>query len=215
MPRGRFMSASQLKKAKRNIQSDDEYLDALIRENQGHRAQQTTVDCGDSSEETAVCFVQEPSKPEGVNMLKEWCREEDGWVRVRSVMDIGAGVSVAPPGMCPAYPIEESAGSRRGQEFISASEDTMPNLGEQRLNVVLDNSKETSVKYQIADVSRALNSVAEICDAGHPDYGNKVIFGREGGAIVNLATGKTTRFGRENNIYCLDYWVKPFTRQGN
>jgi hypothetical protein len=61
--------------------------------------------------------------------------------------------------MCPEHPIEESEGSRRGQEFMSASEDTIPNLGEQKLNVLLDNGKETAIKYQIADVSRALNAV--------------------------------------------------------
>jgi hypothetical protein len=128
-------------------------------------------------------------------------------------MDSGCGVSVAPPGMCPAYPIEESEGSRRGQEFMSASEDTLPNLGEQKLNVILGNGKETAIMYQIADVSRALNAVTEICDAGHPDYGNRVIFGRGGGVIENIETGKQTPFTREGNIYCLDYWVKPFTGQ--
>ena len=104
-------------------------------------------------------------------MVQGWRREE-GWVRVRRVMDSGCGVSAAPPGMCPACSIAEPEGSRRGQEFMSASEDTMPNLGEQKLCVVLNNGGETMVKYQIADVSRALNSITEMCDAGHPDLGN-------------------------------------------
>ena len=136
-----------------------------------------------------------------------WRREEKGWVQVRSIMDSGCGASVAPPGMCPTYPIEESEESRRGQEFLSASENTMPHLGEQKLEVVLDSGKATALKYQIADVSRALNAVTEICDAGH-----HVIFGRRG-VIVNLESGRSTPFQREGNIYCLDYWVKPFTRQ--
>ena len=91
----------------------------------------------------------------------------------------------------------------------------MPNLGEQTLNVVLDDNCEAKIKYQVADVSRALNAVTEICDAGHPEYGNHVVFGRRGGMIVNLETGKKTHFQRENNIYCLDYWVKPFVGLGN
>ena len=110
--------------------------------------------------------------------------------------------------MCLAYPIHESPGSLRGQEFMSASEHELPNLGEQVLNVVMGDGKETSIKYAIADVSRALNAVTEICD-----HGNRVIFGRGGGVIENLQTGKQTPFKREGNIYCLDYWVKPFTRQ--
>ena len=137
-----------------------------------------------------------------------WRREEKGWVRARSIMDSGRGASVAPPGMCPAYPIEESEGSRRGQEFMSASENTMPNLGERKLECVFDLGRPIALKYQIADVSRALNAVTEICDAGR-----HVIFGRKGGVIVNLESGRSTPFQREGNIYCLDYWVKPFTRQ--
>ena len=89
-----------------------------------------------------------------------------------------------------AEPVE----SRRGQEFMSASEDTMPNLGEQKLGVVLDGGGETMIKYQIADVSRALNLITELCDAGHLDYGNHVILGRRGGVVVNLETVKTTPF---------------------
>ena len=156
-----------------------------------------------------------PEKQESMNMLKGWCREEAGWTKVRSVMDSGCGCSVAPPGMCPAYPILESEGSRRGQEFVSASEDVLVNLGEQKLNVELEDGEESLFKYQIADVSRALNSIAEICDGGHPDYGHRVVFGRRGGMILNLETGKETYFDREKNIYCLDYWVKPFARQGS
>jgi hypothetical protein len=144
-----------------------------------------------------------------VNMVHgPWRQEKEDWVHVKSVMDSGCGVSVAPPGMCPSHPIMESEGSRHGQEFMSASEHELPNLGEQLLAVVMEDGKETNIKYQIADVSRALNSVTEICDAGH-----HVIFGRGGGSIVNIATGKETPFKREGNIYCLDYWVKPFTGQ--
>ena len=109
-------------------------------------------------------------------------------------MDSGCGVSVAPPGMCPTYPITESEGSRRGQEFVSASEDTMPNLGEQKLGVVLDNGGETMIKYQIADVSRALNSITEMCDAGHPDFGNHVGFWQAWWHGCELGNGKDHAF---------------------
>jgi hypothetical protein len=168
--------------------------------------------------ENVMCLIDNENltpEKESVNMLKGWCREEAGWTRVRSVMDSGCGRSVAPPGMCPTYPIMESEGSKRGQEFVSASEDTIPNLGEQLLVVELDGGDESLLKYQIADVSRALNSITEICDGGHVDYGHHVVFGLRGGMIVNLETGKQTPFEREKNIYCLDYWAKPFTRQGS
>jgi len=222
-PKANFCSKSQAEKkeAKKKAKEENELMDSLIKANMmrppvtapEHTPAPTATPTTGTSE-PAMCLTAVSSKEESVNMVAgNWRREDQGWVRVRSVMDSGCGVSVAPPGMCPAYPIAESEGSRRGQEFMSASEDTMPNLGEQKLEVVLDSGKSTSIKYQIADVSRALNAVTEICDAGHPDHGNHVIFGRRGGMIVNLETGRRTPFQREGNIYCLDYWVKPFTRQ--
>ena len=64
------------------------------------------------------------------------------------------------------------------------------------------------MKYQIADVSRALNAVTEICDASR-----HVIFGKKGGVIINLERGRETPFEREGTIYVLSTWIKLFTRQ--
>ena len=91
----------------------------------------------------------------------------------------------------------------------------IPNLGEQVLEVVTNDGNEGRVKYQVADVSRPLNAVSEICDAGG-EHGQHVIFGKHGGMILNLETGKQTPFAREEGVYTLEFWVKPkgFTRQG-
>ena len=51
---------------------------------------------------------------------------------------------------------------------MSASVDIIENLGEKVIDVVMDDGVETKVKYQSADVKRALNSISEICDAGDP-----------------------------------------------
>ena len=50
-------------------------------------------------------------------------------------MDSGAAESVAPPSVAPRVKIEESDGSRRGQTYLSASGDRLPNLGEKKLDV--------------------------------------------------------------------------------
>ena len=91
----------------------------------------------------------------------------------------------------------------------------MPSFREHAPNVVLDNNCETKIKHQIADLSRALIVVIEICDAGHPRYVNRVVFARRGGIIVNVEKGTKTSFKRENSIYCWGCWVKPLARQGN
>ena len=121
-------------------------------------------------------------------------------------MDSGCGQSVIPPSACPTYEIKSSPGSRRGQTYMAASKHTIPNLGEQILNTVTDENNDLKMKYQVADVSRPLNAVSEICDA---DPGNRVLFGRNGGVIYNSKTGRETWFGREGGIYIFDYWVKP------
>ena len=196
---------------KASEKDDDAFMEKLIKENTVKRIGflDTQARSAPVKSKEQVFVLTEKEKPVEANMVQgPWRQKEADWIRVQSVMDSGCGCSVAPPGMCPAYPIHESAGSLRGQEFMSASEDTLPNLGEQVLNVVMGDGKETSIKYAIADVSRALNAVTEICD-----HGNRVIFGRGGGVIENLQTGKQTPFKREGNIYCLDYWVKPFPGQ--
>ena len=60
----------------------------------------------------------------------------------------------------------------------------------------------------MADISRPLNSVSEICDGGGR-HGSQVVFGRTGGIIYNLDTGKETYFDREEGIYILEFWVPP------
>ena len=78
------------------------------------------------------------------------------------------------------------------------------------LNVITEDGSEGVVKYQMAEVSRPLNAVSDICDAG-----NRVIFGRNGGVILNLSTGKKTYFHREDGIYVVLCWVKPYSEGSN
>ena len=78
----------------------------------------------------------------------------------------------------------------------------MPNLGEQLLRAQTESGEDTTVLFQVADVSRPLISVSAICEMG-----NRVVFGRGGGVIQNLATGIETPFERRNGIYHLNLWV--------
>ena len=109
-----------------------------------------------------------------------------------------------PPDMCPQYKIMESESSRAGVSYRSASNDKIPNLGEQLVNIVMEDGRGSRVKYNIADVSRPLTSISAICDGG-----NQVIFGRGGGIIYNLETGRESYFRREGGIYVIDFHVAP------
>ena len=98
------------------------------------------------------------SEPEEWNSAK--------WIKVDSVMDSGASNPVAPPTMAPNCTIRPSEGSRRGQKFTSASKHKLKNLGEQHLEACTEEGIETEVLFQIADVSRPLVSVSQICERG-------------------------------------------------
>ena len=91
----------------------------------------------------------------------------------------------------------------------------MPNLGEQVWSIVTTDGKEGTVKYQVADLSRSLNSISEICDADG-ESGQHVVSGQNNGMIVNLETGRQLPFSWEDGVYTLDFCVTPkgFRRQG-
>ena len=115
------------------------------------------------------------------------------------MMDSGAAESVAPPSMAPRVPIHESPGSRRGQAYIAAGHERIPNLGQQVLNVVTNEGHEANALYQMAEVTRPLTAVGQTCDRG-----NIVLYGPYGGCILNQESGLQINFDRRGGIYELD-----------
>ena len=101
------------------------------------------------------------------------------------MVDSGASESAAPPDMCPDYPICEREGSTNGVGYRSAAKGRGPDEGEEVLNIITEDGHNTKVRYQIAQILRPLNSVSEICDGG-----SLVIFGRGGGIIYNIESGR-------------------------
>ena len=119
------------------------------------------------------------------------------------MVDSGAGAAVAPPQMMPSVRIDPSEGSKRGQRYSSASKHKIKNLGQQQIKAVTEDGQPTEVLFQVADVSKPLMSVSAICEKG-----NRVIFGKAGGVVQNIRTGKLIPFQRENGIYVLSLWME-------
>ena len=109
-------------------------------------------------------FFKEPLAE--IKELNPVIREDGGWTRIKGIMDSGASESVAHPGMTPEYEVQESPGSKAGQKYTCANGETIENLGEKILDMVTEDGRESRIKYQAADVSRTLNSISGICDAG-------------------------------------------------
>ena len=81
-------------------------------------------------------------------------------------LDSGSVVHVCAPSDIPGYLVEDSSGSRRGQEFLMGDGGVIPNLGQKRLNLS-DTKADMQSVFQIAAVTRPLMSVGKICDEGH------------------------------------------------
>ena len=135
---------------------------------------------------------------------REWRSEKHpGWVRIESVMDSGACAPVAPPSMAPTVPTRPSPGSEAGREFSCANGSPLANLGEQEIDAIMDDGMTAKMLFQLADVSRPLLSVSAICDKG-----NRVLFGRGGGVVINVLTGQEIPFQRRGGVYTLGFWLR-------
>jgi len=138
----------------KKVEEEKKNAAAMIESSKLLVEEMSKIDVSKETTEDMMIFVEsEPpikQETESVNMMKGWCKEMEGWTRVRSVMDSGCGRSVAPPGMCPSYPVVESAGSKAGQNFVSATEGIIPNLGEQLLNVEMDGGEAGVIVRMIA-----------------------------------------------------------------
>ena len=80
-------------------------------------------------------------------------------------LDSGSVVHVCANENAPGYTLDESMGSKRGQNFLMGDGGKVPNQGQKALNLSGATSDLKSV-FQIAKVTRPLMSVGKICDEG-------------------------------------------------
>ena len=138
------------------------------------------------------------------------------WEELVAVVDSGAVDCVAPSAIASETPIEESPGSKIGQKYSTANGVRLPNQGQKRVTSVTADGQTLGMTYQIADVTKPLNSVGRICDKG-----KAVVFGAQGGYILDLHTLEKVKFTREQGVYLMRTWIPvgegapmPFHRQG-
>ena len=138
-----------------------------------------------------------------------------------SIVDTGGISNVMPDSAVPRYDVVESNGSKSGQIFMSASGGKMPNQGQKIFPTVSQEGNVFDVVFQVAEVSKALLSVGEICDSD--DGANYVVFTESGGYIAQPSQGCTTAFHRmgAKGAYLMRTWVPDllgpsggFARQG-
>ena len=98
-------------------------------------------------------------------------------------MDSGTAESVILHLLINEHPIRETEASLSGLNYMSATGDSIPNIGERRLPLITREGSERSMTLQVAPVGRPLGSVKRICPAGH-----RVVFDSDGSHFLNNAT---------------------------
>ena len=125
----------------------------------------------------------------------------------------------------PGYCVLQSAGSRRGQNFVVGSGAKVPNRGEVHLNkeaMVGGESQPLQSIFQVAKITRPLMSVSRICDEGL-----RCIFSNEKAEVIDANGIVLCEFQRQGGLYVGKMKLKcpknptsepavpqPFTRPG-
>ena len=139
------------------------------------------------------------------------CSEELEFVEF--ILDSGATATVIPPNVGKAYAIQPGDASRAGVTYEVANGEEIPNLGEKLMPVVTAEGTWRGLRAQVADVTKALQSVRTLVQAGH-----MVVFGDgedgSGNYIVNKTTGETTAVKDDGVNYLLGLFIAPMQAAG-
>ena len=131
--------------------------------------------------------------------------------------DSGAGDPVIPRRMINSKKIRQSAGSRRGLHYVSATDHRIPNVGEIDLEFQTEEGYDESIIFQVADVNKPLMSISD-----RVDHRCRVVFdydedtGQDISHVYNKQTKKKMRLNRIGKVWVLNCSVtKDFVAENN
>ena len=132
--------------------------------------------------------------------------KKQGWTCMSIAVDSGACDSVLGPKSIPQYEdqIKETDASLKGEGYVSATGEEIPNYGELHLPVITRERALKKIVFQAAGVAKPLLSAEQLNLAG-----NVVIFDGDESCIVNKGTFEVSALRREEGNFMLDVWVPP------
>ena len=123
-------------------------------------------------------------------------------------VDSGASANVMPRRMVRRQRIRPSPGSRRGAHYFAANNGRIANEGECDFKFTTNEGHEKNLTFQIAEVNKALGSVSYLVDNGYRvTFDKDEATGHDISMMFHKATGVTSRFRRERDIWILDALV--------
>jgi len=185
--------------------------------------QQMIIQVGDNEEVNVLPEEEAVNSPVSKNRQRLIGARSIGGRRMRLkrgiTMDSGASANVMPRRMAMAPSrIRPSPGSIAGVKYVAANDGVIKNEGEYDFNFTTVEGHDEVVVMQIAEVNKALGSVAYFVDHGYMvifDKDAKV--GKDLSRMIHKASGRISKFRREKNIWILDAFVgvdQGFIRQG-
>ena len=130
-----------------------------------------------------------------------------GHVWLKSFVDSGAARSVCPVNFGSHFGLNPTDESRNGEGFRTADGSRVRNHGGRMIKGTNVEGRATAMKYSVSDVSVALDSVNQICDAGAT-----VVFHKSGG-YIKRPCGTRTSFKRVGDTYarfvCVPVCAEP------
>ena len=137
---------------------------------------------------------------------------DNEWEYIEFILDSGASTIVIPPHVGKAYDVLPSKASEAGVMYEIADGTEIPNLGEKLMPVVTAEGTWKGLRAQVADVSKAVQSVRSLVRSGHV-----VVFGDGEDAesyIVNKVTGERTAVKDDGVNYLLGLHIAPRSESG-
>ena len=138
---------------------------------------------------------------------------ESKWEKFIAILDSGASVTVVPPHIGHDYETTRGEAAIAGVRYEIADGNEIPNLGEKLLPIMTREGTWRSLKAEVADISRALQSVRSLVKTGH-----RVVFG--GGDdgnfhyIENVLTGEVNAVEDDGHNYLMTYVIAPKAQAG-
>ena len=127
--------------------------------------------------------------------VEEW---QDSIIEI--ILDIGACRHVMARESAPGYPVHESPGSRRGQNFIVGNGERVPNEGQMALSLQAEVGEGVTAllgtTFQVADLTRPLMSVSQVCEQGF-----HCVFESTHALIVDPSGETVCRFDKEGQLF--------------
>ena len=167
-------------------------------------------ECGKSNDQ-----VPAPPKPGLKTFIEKRAQSlrplSDEWEKLTAILDSGASVTVVPPHVGRDYEITRGDAAAAGVRYEIADGNEIPNLGEKLFPIMTREGTWRGLKAEVADISKALQSVRSLIKTWH-----RVVFGDgEGGNehyIQNVLTGEVNAVEDDGQNYLMHYLIAPKAR---